>query len=231
MPVTVSECEKILGVFVDNDLSFKTHIFTAVKKARQTCNILSTAINGVDNIILISLYKIYIRSIINYTSIVYSPYFTYLINIIENVQRNFNKRLASLSNLSYVERLNVCNLEPFELRRIKMGMLLVYILLHGCVKCNLLDYVEISTDVRNTKENLFKLNKSHAKVIMQQTHFIIRCINNWNSLRNNIVCASTCAVFKRQLMAYTNINLIESMLLMRPKGYIFLVFYGKINLI
>ena len=30
MPVTVSECEKILGVFVDNDLSFKTCIFALV---------------------------------------------------------------------------------------------------------------------------------------------------------------------------------------------------------
>ena len=63
MPVTVSECEKILGVFVDNDLSFKTYIFAMVKKVRQTCNILLIAFNRLDNIILISLYKIYIRSI------------------------------------------------------------------------------------------------------------------------------------------------------------------------
>ena len=48
MPVTIPECEKILGVFVDNDLSFKTHIFAMVKKARQTCNILFTVFNGVD---------------------------------------------------------------------------------------------------------------------------------------------------------------------------------------
>ena len=60
MPATVSECEKILRVFVDNDLSFKTHIFTMFKKARQTCDILLTAFNSVDNIILISLYKIHI---------------------------------------------------------------------------------------------------------------------------------------------------------------------------
>ena len=61
MPITVSECEKILGIFVNNDLSFKTHIFALVKKARQICNILLTTFNGVYSIILISLYKIYIR--------------------------------------------------------------------------------------------------------------------------------------------------------------------------
>ena len=88
MPVTVSESEKILGVFVDNDSSFKAHIFAMVKKVKQTYNILLTAFNSVDNIILISLNKIYIWSIIDYAPIVYSPYFMFLIDI-ENVQRNF----------------------------------------------------------------------------------------------------------------------------------------------
>ena len=39
--------------------------------------------------------------------------FMYLIDIIENAQRII-KRLADLSNLSYVKCLNVCNLEPPE---------------------------------------------------------------------------------------------------------------------
>ena len=30
MSITVSECEKIVNIFVDNDLSFKTHIFGIV---------------------------------------------------------------------------------------------------------------------------------------------------------------------------------------------------------
>ena len=71
MPVTVSECEKILGVFINKDLFFKTHFFVIVKKAKQTCNILLTAFIGVDNEILMSLYKIYIRSLIDYALIVY----------------------------------------------------------------------------------------------------------------------------------------------------------------
>ena len=204
MLVIVSECEKILGVFVDIDKSFKIHIFASIKKARQTCNILLTAFNGVDNLILIFLYKIYIRSTIDYASIVYSPYFMYLIDIIENVQRNFIKRLAGSAN---VDRLKVCNLEPFDLRRIKVDMLFEYELLHGCVKCNLLNYLNVSTGIHNNRGNIFKLNKSNAKLIMRQNNFVTRCINNWNSLSNNIVCVSTCAVFKRQLMAYINFNL------------------------
>ena len=44
MPVTVSEYEKIQGIFVD-DLSFKT--FAIVKKVIQTCNILLTDFNSI----------------------------------------------------------------------------------------------------------------------------------------------------------------------------------------
>ena len=88
----------------------------------------------------------------------------YVIDIIENVQRNLIKHLAGLSNLSYIERWNVCNLEPSELR-IRMDMLFVNKLLHGSVKCNLLNYVNVSTGEHNTRGNLFKLNKSHAKLI------------------------------------------------------------------
>ena len=71
----------------------------------------------------------------------------------------------------------------------------------------MLDNVNVSTGVHNTRGNLFKQNESHAKLIMRQNHFVIRWINNWNSLNNNFVCALTYAVFKRQLMAYINFNL------------------------
>ena len=42
MPLTVSECGKILGAFVDNDLFFKTRIFAMVKKAKLTRYIINS---------------------------------------------------------------------------------------------------------------------------------------------------------------------------------------------
>ena len=90
-----------------------------------------------------------------------------------------------------------------------MDILFVYKLLRGCVKFNLLDYINVFTGVNNTRGYLFKIYKSYAKLIIRQNHFVIRYINNWNSLSNNIVCASTCAMFKRQLMVYTDFDLRE----------------------
>ena len=62
-----------------------------------------------------------------------------------------------------------------------MGMLLVYKLLHGCVKCNLLDNVNVSTGVglHNTSGNIFKINKSHAKLSNKIfVHQLVLCLKN-----------------------------------------------------
>ena len=71
-----SECEKILGVFIDRptECSFKQHIFNTVKKARMTaCNILH-AFKGCDITVTVSLYKTYVRSILEFASVVFSPH-------------------------------------------------------------------------------------------------------------------------------------------------------------
>ena len=83
-----SKCEKILGVYIDTDCNFKQHIFYIVKKARLTaCNILR-AFHGCKINILISLFKTYVQSILEYATVVYSPPYTYLILLLENVRKD-----------------------------------------------------------------------------------------------------------------------------------------------
>ena len=59
--------------------------------------------------------------------------------------------------------------------------------------------INVSTGVHNTSGDLFTLSESHAKLIMRQNYFVIKCINNWNTFSSDIVCASNCAVFKNGL--------------------------------
>ena len=78
-----------------------------MKKARVTaCNILR-ALNGCDVTVMVSLYKTYIRSIPEYASIVFSPHCVCLINLLENVQRYYTKRLNGLWDVDYDMRLKL----------------------------------------------------------------------------------------------------------------------------
>ena len=63
-------------------------------------------------------YKIYAQHYLDYASVVYSPYYLYLIDTVESVQHHFTKRLHNFCNLSYVNRQQVTALESFELRRL-----------------------------------------------------------------------------------------------------------------
>ena len=62
--ISVSICEKILGAFQEKDLSFKTYIFEVVKISRQKRNLLLRAFHGLNDNIIISLHKVYVRSLL-----------------------------------------------------------------------------------------------------------------------------------------------------------------------
>ena len=89
--IEVSQCEKILGVLLDCNLFFKEHVYETVKKACKLCYIIFTNFKHINNCTLIDPYKFYVRPILEYVSVVWSPHHVYLIDLIENIQRNFTK--------------------------------------------------------------------------------------------------------------------------------------------
>ena len=177
--IVSSKCEKILGVYIDTDCNLKQHIFYIVKKAILTaCNILR-AFHGCKINILISLFKTYIRSILEYATVVYFPHYTYLILLLENVQRYFTKRLTGLWDINYNERLKTCNLEKLENRRITNDLILVNKLLHNKYVSSIKDYMNVQST--NTRDHGLKLFKNHCRLDIRKNFFVNRIINVWNA--------------------------------------------------
>ena len=86
----ISECKNILGVFLVDDMSFKTHIFSVLKNPKR-CVIYCYMISLFKkNNSLISLYKVYVRFLLNCASIIHPPYEKYLIDQMENFQGKCN---------------------------------------------------------------------------------------------------------------------------------------------
>ena len=117
------------------------------------------------------------------------------------MQRNFTKTLLGLHNLNYIDRLRIFNIESLELRRIRSDMYFVHKLFHCLVKCNLSEFIMVSSNIHNTKGNCFKLRKTQAHLIIRLNHFVIRWVNNWNLLSYNIVCSYS-FVFKKRLISF-----------------------------
>ena len=86
---------------------------------------------------LIKLYKCFVRPVLEYASVVFSPHHISLIDLIENVQRRFTKRLYGMHDICYVDRLKLCNLELLELRRMHADLIMLYKILNGHICINL----------------------------------------------------------------------------------------------
>ena len=59
--ITTSHFEKILGIIIDNKLSFKEHIYNCFNRASKVCKIIFANIKHVNNSVLIKLYKSFAR--------------------------------------------------------------------------------------------------------------------------------------------------------------------------
>ena len=185
--IEVSQCEKILGVLLDCNLSFKEHVYEAVKKVCKMCNIILTNFKHLNNCTLTDLYKCYVRPILEYVSVVWSPHHVYLIDLIENVQRNFTKRLTGLYLMNYCDRLYFCNLEPLEVRRLHNDVIMLYKILHSHVSVYMNNCISLF-QTNYTRGNIFKLEKFRAKLDERKFFYEYRLIDVWNSLNNWVVC-------------------------------------------
>jgi hypothetical protein len=197
----VSTCERILGVMIDDKLTFTEHIYSCIKKASNICNMILSNMYDVNNDILIRLYKVYARPYLEYATVIYSPHTLYLIDSIENVQKNFSKRLHGMSLFSYKERMHLLSLESLELRRIYTDLITVYKLLHGKISCDVkLSYVQNS--MYETRGHTYKLVKNRCRLDITKFFFTFRVTNIWNCLDNNIVCAQNVQQFVNKLKLF-----------------------------
>src|SRR5664279_1748382 len=122
-----------LGVTIDNDLSFYAHINNIVRKAHQRANLILRCFISKHSASLIKAFKVYVRPILEYNSPAWSPSLKKYINLIEDVQRRFTKRIPDLFNFTYHQRLTSLNLESLEMRRLRADLTLVYRILFGSI--------------------------------------------------------------------------------------------------
>jgi len=68
--------------------------------------------------LLVRAYKTYVRPLVEYNTVVWSPFNLQDIDAIESVQRRFTKRLPGLGLCPYGVRLQRLNIQSLELHRL-----------------------------------------------------------------------------------------------------------------
>ena len=102
------------------------------------------------------LYKTYIRPLVESGTQVWSPHSLQDIDIIENVQRRFAKRLAGLLNYAYIARLEHLKLKSLEERRIANDFMVLFKIIHGQVEVDFDKHFLFNNNKFNTQGHSMK---------------------------------------------------------------------------
>ncbi|XP_069128902.1 uncharacterized protein [Argopecten irradians] len=118
--------EKDLGVTVDTNLDFRTHIQNSISKANSVLGIIKRAFTFLDEPMFKQLFKALVRPHLEYAASAWSPYKLMDIQTLENVQRRATKLLPGLKDLTYEERLAKLKLPTIKHRRFRGDLINVF---------------------------------------------------------------------------------------------------------
>jgi hypothetical protein len=171
-----------LGITITSDLHFTSHINTIVSKALQRTSILFRGFLSRDIQLMRRSFITYIRPLIEFNSVVWNPTQIFLIDLLESVQRKFTKRIPSLSNLNYLDRLKVINLEPLELRRLKTDLIHYYKFIVLPFNPELKDRFLHYNPPPSSRSGAPYLHKPIRRSTMMDSSFFYRSVHIWNAL-------------------------------------------------
>ena len=149
---------KDLGIIFDTRLTFSDHIDAMCSRAMRALGFLKRHTRDFRDVAaLVALYNSLVRSILDYGSIVWSPFYVEAAERIERVQRKFLRYISFKKRVPWAEfdcnrMLRECSLWPLKTRRRSSDVVFLYKLLRGDVDCpRLLNLICLHTPSHSTR--------------------------------------------------------------------------------
>ena len=201
MKVQRSECEKDLGVRIDNMLQFDKHITEQVKIADKMAGCIRRSFRFLCKDIFKILYKTMVRCHVETSVVVWSPHLEKHIEQIEGVQRRATKSLKGMWNVPYEERLKQLELPTLKYRRLRGDMITTYRMLHGGFDTEVALPLIMKSDVtgRESYGNPLQLFQMSSRLDVKKFSYSRRIVPIWNSLPTEVVMAPSVETFKIRL--------------------------------
>lgn len=175
-----------LGVTFENNMKFTTHIQAIRSKAMQMLGFVFRNSREFSNVTTLkTLFFAYVRSVLEYASVVWSPHYKYQIKSLEAVQHKFLRLIAFktkflILNHDYKEIEKEFNILNLETRRQFYDLIFLHKLIHSKIyEPDLLENLQIKVRTRQTRDkSTFKLPTCRTNVAENST--LIRCQKLWN---------------------------------------------------
>ena len=142
----------------------------------------------------------YILPLFDYCSAIWSPFKLCDIDLLEDVQRNFTKRLLQgMHEVPYEESLVKAGLVSLELRRLRKDLAICYQIVNGLISLDVKRFFvpDSNCKTRGNRQKLKipKLSNSAART----NFFALRIVPIWNSLTDEIILCGNYYTFCKKL--------------------------------
>ena len=125
------ETQRDLGILVAKNLKFSTHVRSITSKAQKLLGLIKNTFVSREPSVIMPTFCALVRSVLEYGSVIWSPYTARDIQAVEKIQRRATKMVRGLGNFSYEERLRILNLDSLEKRRLKTDLIQLYKIING----------------------------------------------------------------------------------------------------
>ena len=196
---------KDLGVYVDPDLNWRTHIAMKSLKAKNHASWVLRTFTSRDTETMMLLYKSYVRSHLEYCCPLWSPHLQCDIIQIEAVQRSFTAKIKGFRSLNYWERLRRLSLYSLQRRRERYMIILVWKIYNSLIPNNV--NITFRETTRHGTTCLRPLGNSKYSSVntIRFNSFTSNASALYNVVPPNIKSLNTLTIFKSKLDVFLQI--------------------------
>lgn len=197
---------KYLGVTINNDLSWASHITNICSAAERKLWFLRRKLRLAPTSVKLSAFLTIVRPTLEYASVIWDPHHKGLIEKLEKVQRKAARfilsrysRTDSVSNM-----LEILNLPTLLDRRTDARLKFFFSLTKNAFNIKTTQYLipKQGRDVRGTNSRAYRVPQ--LRINTYAYSFFPRTIRQWNALPESVVQSRTVSEFERQIHAVSN---------------------------
>ena len=146
-------------------MSFQPYIESEVKIAKARCNYILRACASKDPIFLFKIFTRYVRPILEYATVIWSPLEKKLIRKVESVQKQFTYRTfkrANIKYLNYENRLRILKAKSLQVRRDHTDLTMLHMIMHKKVNVSGTELFDMSRSIIRTRRHKFSIRPTPA---------------------------------------------------------------------
>ena len=208
--IAVKEDVKDLGICMSSDGSFTNHITNITNSSKQMCGWILRTFNTRQVCPMLTLWKSLVRSKLDYCCQLWCPSKKGEIQMLEDIQKSFVKKIEGMKHLNYWEQLQELKLYSLERRRERYMIIYIWKIIEGLVPNIHHDGVASAFNARRGRTCYVPPVSNKAPTNVQNLRYSSLAIKGpklFNSLPKRLRNIKSCPVenFKKELDIYLKV--------------------------